>query len=546
MGSNKVFVIGLDGGAYDLVHPWVKRGLLPAFKRLMTEGIGGNLTVELPPGTVPNWPSFMTGRNAGKHGVIHWFTHHHDFSDWSIISSRSIKEKPFWEVLGDYGKKSIIMNVPVTYPPTPLNGLMITGLLTPASADNFTYPSELRSEIEAKVGKYTVYPGEIYGDGKEEKFLASLMESMDMRFKTSLYLMDRYAWDVFTLVFSETDMIQHAFWKFTDPKHPQYNEKLAALYHDGIFKVYEKIDHLLSEYMKILDKNTTILLMSDHGGAPFYEKFYTNNWLRKQGFLTLKKSPWSLVKYSLFKCGFTMQNLYKFVMKTGLVNWIKFAARNESAEGLIRQTFLSYKDIDWDKTAAFAFGGFGQIYLKKDLSDGRSFETLRDTIIERLEEVRIPSGGPFIDRIYKKEELYTGPNADAFPDIVFIPTTGYVDPGDFEFFSNRIFDDAVGGSGTHSPFGLFLIWGNNVKTGGTFRGARIHDIAPTLLYLTDTPVPSDMDGRVLVETLNEAWVDQHPVLYTSSESEVAHERPTYDKEEEEEIKKRLKGLGYIG
>src|SRR3990172_2741559 len=104
-GSKKVFVIGLDGGTFDLVRPWVREGHLPNFRRLLEEGVSRDLSVELPPGTVPNWPSFMTGKNAGKHGVIYWFTRSQGLSKWSIINSHSIKEKTLWEILGNYGKE---------------------------------------------------------------------------------------------------------------------------------------------------------------------------------------------------------------------------------------------------------------------------------------------------------------------------------------------------------------------------------------------------------------------------------------------------------
>src|SRR4030067_881154 len=179
-GSKKVFVIGLDGGTFDLVGPWVREGHLPNFKRLLEEGLSRDLSVELPPGTVPNWPSFMTGKNAGKHGVIHWFTRVKDFSKWTIVNSHSIKEKTLWEIVASHKKK---------------------------------------------------------------KFLPSWMESLDIRFRTSQYLMSGYDWDLFMIVFSETDAVQHAFWKFTDPTHPFYDKELAKRYGKGILQVYQQVDH---------------------------------------------------------------------------------------------------------------------------------------------------------------------------------------------------------------------------------------------------------------------------------------------------------------
>ena len=540
-GSKKVFVIGLDGGTFDLVRPWVREGHLLNFKRLMEEGLSHDLSVELPPGTVPNWPSFMTGKNAGKHSVIHWFSRVKDLSKWAIVNAHSIKEKTLWEIVASHKKKFISINVPLTYPPKPIEGLMITGLLTPPSAMDFTYPPELQEEINAQVGRYKVYSDEIFREGKEEKFLASLKETLDIRFRTSRYLMDHYPWDLFMIVFSETDAIQHAFWKYTDPTHPSYDKELAKRYGKGILQVYQKIDQFLGEYLNGLEKGTALMLMSDHGAGPLYQKFYTNNWLRSLDLLKLKRGGWSGLKYWVFQHGFTMQNLYRLFLKSGLANWRRKLDKRESAESLMRKLFLSYKDIDWDQTKAFAFGGYGQIYL-----NGEGKEEMRDEIIRLLQRMEMPAGCPFIDQVHKREDLYHGRNVPFLPDIIFIPKLGYVDPGDFEFFSNRIFDDVIGASGTHSPNGIFLIRGEMVKIGGTLQEIKIHDLAPTILYLMGLPVPTDMDGRVLLEAMKEEWVEKHPVQYTNPEGESQLPGLIYSQDEEKEIRERLKGLGYLG
>ena len=552
-GSKKVFVIGLDGGTFDLVRPWVREGHLPNFKRLLEEGLSRDLSVELPPGTVPNWPSFMTGKNAGKHGVIHWFTRVKDFSKWTIVNSHSIKEKTLWEIVASHKKKFISINVPLTYPPKPIEGLMITGLLTPPSAKDFTYPPELQGEINTQVGRYKIYPDEIFREGKEEKFLASLKETLDIRFRTSRYLMDHYPWDLFMIVFSETDAIQHAFWKFTDPTHPLYDKELAKRYGKGILQVYQKVDQFLGKYLNGLEEGTTLMLMSDHGAGPFYRKFYTNNWLRSLGLLTLKKGFASQIKYWLFNHGFTMQNLYPFLLKAGMANWRRKVDKKESGESLIRKLFLSYEDIDWDKTKAFAFGGFGQIYLNVNREGGMGqsplsdrYENIREMIIRRLQEIEVPGEGPFIEALYRREDLYFGPNSSSLPDIIFMPRPGYLDPGDFEFFSNKIFDEGVGSSGSHRQNGLFLIRGEMVKIGGALREIKIHDLAPTILYLMGLPVPTDMDGRVLLEAMKEEWVEKHPVQYTTPGGESQLPGLIYSQDEEKEIRERLKGLGYLG
>ncbi len=551
--SGKVFIIGLDGGTLDLIGPWVKEGRLPAMGRLMAEGSSGNLAVELPPVTVPNWPSFMTGKNAGKHGVIHWFTKKKGLSEWSLVNSSSIKAPTIWEMATQAGKKSVAINVPATYPPKPIDGAIITGLLTPPSAKDFIYPAPLKEEIDNVTGGYRVYTDVLYRTGNEEAFLNGLFRSLERRFKASRHLMDTAAWDIFCIVFSETDTVQHAFWKFIDPSHPLYDKKQAQLWGDGIFRIYERIDGYLAEYLKRLDGDTRVIIMSDHGADPFYKKFYTNNWLIQLGLVATKEDFSSRLKYWAFRNGFTITNLYRLLMKTGCINWTAKVPRNESAESLVRKLFLSYGDVDWERTTAFAFGGFGQIYLNIPGGNGStagvgnpSYDRLREDLIGRLGRMEISGIGPIVDEVYRREELYHGDYLHLLPDIVFIPKRGYVDPGDFEFASNRLLDDALLGSGSHSKRGIFVLWGEGTRPISNLSPIAIHDIAPTILYLSGVPVPLDMDGRVPTECFTEEWLSAHPVCFADAGGDGRLEAVSYSADDEEDVKRQLKNLGYLG
>jgi predicted AlkP superfamily phosphohydrolase/phosphomutase len=553
MSSHKVFIVGLDGGTLDLVRPWVEAGRLPNLGRLMAEGAYGDLAVELPPVTVPNWPSFMTGKNAGKHGVIHWFTRKKGLSEWSLVSSSSIKEPTIWEIATEAGKKSVVINVPATYPPKPIDGTMITGLLTPPSAKDFVYPAAVKDEIDRATGGYDVYSGVLYRTGNEEAFMASLMKSLDGRFKASRYLMDKEGWDIFCIVFSETDTVQHAFWKFIDPGHPLYDENAARRWGDGIFRIYERIDGYLGEYMKALDPETPIMIMSDHGAEPFYKKFYTNNWLIRLGLMAIKEGFRPRLKYWAFRRGLTISNVYRLLMKTGFINWTGKAAKNESAESLVRKVFLSYEDVDWEKTKAFAFGGFGQIYLNVAGPGGTvagagvpAYDRLREDLIAGLRKMEIPGVGSFTEEIYRREELYHGPYLHLLPDIVFIPRSGYVDPGDFEFGSNKLFDNALLGSGSHSKRGMFVLRGEGTRHLADLNPVTIHDLAPTILYLAGIPVPSDMDGRVLAECFDDRWLAEHPLSFAAGTAGGGPGAASYSPDEEEDVKRQLKNLGYLG
>jgi len=139
----KVLVIGLDGATFDLIKPFAAQGQLPHLKKLMDAGAWSELSSTIPPVTASAWTSFMTGKNPGAHGLFDFMQRRKGSYDLVPVSSGERDGKTLWEVAGDAGRKVIVMGVPVTYPPTPVNGLLVTGMLTPRGAKNSTiWPAE--------------------------------------------------------------------------------------------------------------------------------------------------------------------------------------------------------------------------------------------------------------------------------------------------------------------------------------------------------------------------------------------------------------------
>ena len=138
MNSGGVLVIGIDGGTWDVLGPLARRGVMPTLARVLDEGAHGELTSVIPWYTVPGWTSLMTGANPGRHGLLHWVRS--DPSDYwesrragrGFTASTDLIVPTFWDVAGAAGKKVAVVNMPMTYPAWQVNGVMVTGLLTPA------------------------------------------------------------------------------------------------------------------------------------------------------------------------------------------------------------------------------------------------------------------------------------------------------------------------------------------------------------------------------------------------------------------------------
>ncbi len=555
--SNRVLIIGLDGATFDLIRPLIEEGRLPTLKRLMEEGSWGELNVELPPGTIPNWPSFATGKNPGKHGLIWWVKQNRQTFDAKVISSEDLRGQTMWDIASNHGLKVGIVNMPMAYPPYPVNGFMISGLLTPPNAELYTYPAELRHEIESQVGEYRVFPKALFRKGNEANYLDDLHQTLELRYKATRYLIQNKPWNLFIVVFGATDWVMHAFWKYHDPSHPRYNPQEAEKYGHAIRSIYEHVDKVIEGLLEVIDDKTNVIIMSDHGAGPAVSKSMLNNWLLDIGLLKIKTSLDSQMKYALFRMGFTPENIYPWVSKLKLLNMRlkrQLDPRRKGRQSLLRRIFLSFNDVDWSRTKAYTLGGMGQIHINVRgrnqfgcVSPGKEYEDLCEYITQRLQEIRLPENGkPFVRRVYHRDELYHGKYIEDMPDLLVFPSDmRYLDSG-IEFFTNRMFSDLDVNSGAHRTNGVFILWGPYVRKGNPANNVSIRDIAPTTLYLLGLPIPADMDGKVTTHLMDEEYVKTHPLKFVEVDEEDKQSKGGYtSKEDEELIKQRLASLGYL-
>ena len=131
MGERRVLVVGLDGGTWNVLDPLMEKGLMPNLRALVSGGVKGLLESTMPPITPVAWSTFQTGANPGKHGIFDFSVTIDHGQHWKIANSTSIRVKTLWQYLGEGGKRIGVINVPMTFPPTPFHGYLVTGLFTP-------------------------------------------------------------------------------------------------------------------------------------------------------------------------------------------------------------------------------------------------------------------------------------------------------------------------------------------------------------------------------------------------------------------------------
>jgi len=543
MDEKKVFLIGIDGATWNVLNPLIKAGAMPTLGELVQKGISTTLNSTIPPDTATAWTSFQTGMNPGKHGIFDFHQYTPGEYSPSFINSERIGVETLWEILSRNQKKIILVNIPVTYPPSPINGCMVTGLLTPSVRSNFTYPPHLAQEILQVEKDYTIITTQhLFQTRTLDNFVDELIKTETKRANVMRYLLEKNAWDVAMIHFQSTDPLQHAVFWYLDEKNPDFTPQN----YQTAQKLYASIDRNIAGLLKKVPESALKIVLSDHGFGPVTKTVFINNILINEEFLRLKQRRFYSQK---------ILSVYRFLRKIER-KYIRSLFTFPKSVAHVAKTTL----VDWSKTKAFVFTGwlYGLIYLNRRgrekegiVEDGQDYEKLRESIAKMLTTIKDPETGDRVfQRIYKREEIYKGQNLKSAPDLIAVPETGYecsqsfIETSDDILKKNRLKKDHTG---THTCDGICIFSGEDLDVSVNLERADIIDVGPSLLYYSGCKIPSEMDGRVLKEIFSPEFRRDHPLLF---EDKKARSKPengedVFSREDREKIEKRLKDLGYL-
>lgn len=469
----KSIILGLDGATFNIINPLIKEGKLPNFKKIIDNGVYGNI---INPGYLASptaWTTLTTGVNPGEHGLYDFLsvTENHEFK---LNLSTDKKTRSFWDILN---LKSIIVNMPGTYPMIYDNeNLTVVGcMLTPGLSSDFTYPKELKEEILDKIKDYKInLDWELYADN-ESGFMADLKKMTDARLRLFDYLMENNQWDIFLGVVIGTDRLQHLFWD-----------------KENIFEIYSMLDIYIGKLLKKIEKEEDIILfvISDHGFGEIDNLFYLNTWLKENGYLSIKREriPYWLMR----KLGINREFITKVLKKLGVDTESLRMRLSDRIKNLAPPTETNlFQDINWKKTKAFFFG-FGNLYINKELrfkggivSIG-NVANLKEDIKKKLEQHEA------VKKIHDRNELFKGRDLDSGPDLLVELNERYAFA---KSLGNKIVTERKDMKADHLPEGIFLAYGNNIKRRYK-RDLNVLDFAPTLLYSMAGKKDWNMEGKV--------------------------------------------------
>lgn len=535
--AQRFLIIGLDGATFDVLNPMMASGRMPALRRFIEAGVCGVLHSTKPPITPAAWTTFMTGKGPGRHGIVDFEKYDVRSHTLTFNSTYEIREKTLWEHLSDRGLRVGSINVPMTYPPRPVNGFMISGFETPSIAAEFTYPRELKRDILREIPNYsyrTNWRRHAFGGlSLLKQNLDYICTSFEQGWQLTRYCGERFGWDVLMVVLKLVDNLQHKAWKYLDPRYaPRYprQAEMAA-------ECFRRLDAVLAEFFRYAETHGAVtLIMSDHGHGSLDGKAQPNLLLRDWGYLKLR-SPWAQAAQRA--------DYWRHRLTKGRAT--RFEQGNRGVDRELA--------VDWSATQACVMhaGIYGFLYINLE---GRSpfgivpparYESLRDELAERFRTVtaRDPAGREIriFPEVYKTEELYgcrREENPD-LPDLLLSPQPGLAVIRKIRGRTPVRWCPPSRLEGTHRAEGVLAMGGPNVRRGARVEGELI-DIAPTVLAALGLRVPVDMEGRVLSEAFTRPPViEREPPVKKAAEERVE----VYSDDERRILEQRLSELGYL-
>ena len=530
----KVLVIGLDGMSPELLKLLIKRGVFSNIGSLRKQGVYADLISAYPPVTAPAWVSFATGANPGKHGIFAFALPQKTLLDIKSVTSQDLKLKTFYELLYEQGKKNILINLPVSWPPL-TSDATLTSLLT--RSEELVYPAELKDEFPI-LKKYRIVPSKSPEDGQD--YINEIRKLEKDRFECAKALI-KSNWDFFFTLFSGTDWLSHY----------AYDRLISDSASEQLLDFFREIDDYVGELCNMVGDDTDVLIISDHGFRVAHKQFNINEWLAQKGYLS--KSGKRIVREQSHAFVEVQQKM-KQDRRFGLpeIVWVlKVPVLSKIAVGfykIIKKLLpfgMEFQLGIGPETRAYSPTpeSYGIYINRKDVFEdgivsGAEYESLRDEIVEKLLCETDPGNGEKVFlNVWKKEDIYQGSQLADAPDIVVSLRPDYFISTSIKRL--KLLEKCM--VCDHDITGIFIGKGSNVKKNCRIEKAHIVDITPTILQILDSSIPDNLDGKVLFDIFSDDSSKRNCPRYIKAEKPDRNDSAQADKE----VIDRLKSLGYI-
>jgi predicted AlkP superfamily phosphohydrolase/phosphomutase len=499
--ANRVLVVGWDGADWDILEPLMAAGDLPSVAALVERGRRGVSRSCLPSHSWAAWPTFLTGRDPGGHGVFDILEYRPGAARRLPVSSRSILAPAWPELVSQAGKTTLLVNVPLTYPPPEIRGVVIAGGIVPPRT-TYSSPADAGPRLGWPIngGSWTTFRG------RPEALVEDLENLTRRRAAAMRTLLDEEPWDIGCLVFVSTDRAQHCLLEYVHPGHPDHEAAARTPVAGRVRDLYRLLDTELGSILERTDEDDLVILMSDHGHHPCTRAVSMNKVLEHLGFLR-------------FGAGSKLVNLLSWGRVRSMARVVY------DRLGLHGRVAVPTPPIDWAQTTAYtsvvSTGEGVSVNLAGREPYGtvsrHDYERVRTEVAQALLEFTDGSGRKPIGGVLRKEEVLSGAYLDRAPDLLLEPAPLYS-----LSHARHLAEDADWLSGDHRPEGIYVAAGPGIDAG---EGPEISlgDFAAQIVE--GIGLEADPDW-------SRTSVEGEPV-------------GAYSDEEERLVEERLRGLGYL-
>jgi predicted AlkP superfamily phosphohydrolase/phosphomutase len=558
--SARALVLGLDGADLDLVAA-IGRARLPTLHALMERGAWARLESVTPPATLPNWTTFLTGVDPGRHGVFD-FTTRRGYR--VAFTAGTVREAPTWVArLDALGLACACVGFPATWPPDRLkNGLFVSGWDSPVAFEadrSYCWPPSLHDELVARFGPLRFDDVDELAaarPGWHARLPDALVRRVEAKVELARWLLARRDWDLFAFYFGESDTASHHLASLADERSPRHPARVSAAEKDGLARVYEALDRAVAALVEHAGPAAEITLVSDHGsGGASDVVLYLNRALEEAGLLAFRRGGLAgrLVSRAKDAALLTLGPRARQRL---------FSLAGRALPGLV-ESRARFGAIDFAHTRAFSdeLNYFPSVSLNvrgrepEGVVAPSELPALRREVERALLDLRDPwTGRPVVARVWPRDELYEGPHVERAPDLVIelhldargysynLMPSGSAPPGTGPW--RRLAPEEHLGRkgrslpGSHRPRGLYVAAGPLVAPVGEVR-ARMADASATVLARLGVSPTPELSGRVLREHLRRARASEPeralPAVAVSTADEGARGL----------LESRLRALGYI-
>ena len=547
--NDKVCVIGLDGGTFDVLDKWVEAGEMPHLAGLMQRGARANLMSTVPTLTVPAWTSMTTGVNPGRHGAYDFVKWPADGGPSRFVRSWDVTVPRFWDLAGDGGRRVGAFHVPVTYPVWPVNGFMMSGILTPRPSPEMIYPHDLfRSLPRAELRWH------LLRDLRPDRLHIAWQKVRQIQRAQRVLrrLLNKYEPELFMYVSSEVDHMQHVLWGYCMRDESAADPRIRSV----VRRFFRTVDDTIGLLRDHFGDGATYHVVSDHGFGPWLEHPHFARHLVRQGFLKIRPDVFrrtGRVRRLVRKLSVLLKELGLFEPARRLLRTIEGAVGVRLREVTGRGSPLS-SAVDWQHTRAFVRSatesGVRLNVLGRErqgtVEPGRQYEEVLRQVTQLLEDLTDPETGErLMERVVRPEEIHHGPYMGDGPDlfVVFREDVGRVREAPHRPVSSTV--DLF--TGHHRRAGVLVAAGPGIKA-GPYQAADILDVAPMVLHSAGLAVPRYMEGQVLAPMFEPGYLEDHPVRYSDAPLEPEKPRsakPGAAEGDDKDLRRRLRDLGYV-